>query len=142
MHFKLLLPSLTLYLLSLPFPAFNGDQYGFPLAFFGWMNFTYGGANFAWLANPALWLSWFFIKSKKKSLRFSLLATFFCLLFLLFEEVAGAGMCGSGFLDSYDCDEPLTELNAGYYLWVLSAIVMLFVNLQRKEDVMEEDSES
>ena len=118
--------SITLYTLSLFLPAYNGtksENQGFFLLLIGWINLMHGGANFAWLANLMIWFSWV-----KKSFVASVVAVIFCLFFLLFDKIAGVGICGSGFLDSYSCDEPIKEINVGYYLWTMSAIIMLIGN--------------
>lgn len=130
---RYLIFSIALYVLALFLPGYNGskdESEGFYLVFFGWTNLMYGGANFAWLANPAIWFAWIRSNNNSLSLIASLFATAFCLYFLLFSNVSGAGLCGSGFLDSYPCDEKIKEINSGYFLWTLSIVVMLVGNIK------------
>jgi len=74
------------------------------------------GATFTWLANPLLWLAWFFaFKSPKQALYFSAAATALALAFLLFPKVIG---------NDPDHYNEVTKYWLGYWLWLGSTVVM------------------
>ncbi len=75
------------------------------------------GATFTWLANPLLLLALLFIKRKTTStILFSLLSTVLMLIFPLFGSVID---------DEAGHYQPITSLQAGYWLWLLSSIILL-----------------
>ena len=86
--------------------------------FTGWLGviYTKGGSN-AWLANPLLILSWFFLTRRPKlALTFSLLAFFFALRFYFQETIIKneAGMIGK-----------ITNYKSGYWFWLSSIVVVV-----------------
>jgi hypothetical protein len=91
---------------------------------FGWLGVFLGGSGIAWLANPFIVCSWFFTKKKQKyALPCSMLATFFCLLFLCFSTVV---------VNEAGHFRAITGIAAGYWLWLSSAASMLLGNLLLK----------
>jgi hypothetical protein len=87
----------------------------------GFIGVFMGGATISWLANPLLFVSWgcFLSRSIKTSLIISLLALLLSLSFLTFKEVMVDEAGHMGQIISYQ---------AGYWLWVLSALTMVIGN--------------
>lgn len=87
----------------------------------GWIGACTGGAAIAWLSNPLLIASWFLTKkSSKYALFISILATLFCLSFLLFNKVIR---------DEAGNYTEIISRESGYWLWTGSAAIMLVGNL-------------
>ena len=87
---------------------------------FGILGIVLGGANLCWLANPLLlgsWISFFF--NTKVSFVFSLIASLVSFMFLFAKEVA---------VDEAGTPRQIQSLEIGYWLWLISSIVMLVGN--------------
>lgn len=75
------------------------------------------GATFTWMANPLLLLASLVLKRNSKSaMLFAGVATGLILLFPLFGSVID---------DEAGHYQPITSLQAGYWLWLLSSIILL-----------------
>ncbi len=73
-----------------------------------------------WLANPILFFSWIKFKKKPKiSLVSSVISLLLMLSFLLFDEVVN---------NEAGVPEKITDIKLGYWLWVLSAFIMVIGN--------------
>jgi len=99
---------------------------------FGILGLYQFGASICWLANPLLIFSWFTIKRTKVSFIFSLCSSILAISFLFFDEVMinEAGHYGK-----------VTSYELGYWLWVLSSLIMLMGNgmiLYKNKDVIDQ----
>lgn len=114
-----LIISIVLFAVSLTQPAYYIDATehdawanSFYLLIFGWSGVFAGGAAFAWLANPFILLSWFFLYRRiKAALVLSAIATAFAASFLCFHVII------SSEAPTYSV---ITSRKAGYWLWLLS----------------------
>lgn len=87
----------------------------------GGLGLFMSGAALAWLANPLIIFSWIHTKRKSKhSLTLSALAVLMCLSFLLFDTVLD---------NEAGHSNKIIEYKLGYWLWTLSAVVMLLGNI-------------
>jgi len=125
-----LIISLILFLISLSQRAYctNNDcgdlGMGLAILFSGIFGVFLGGACFTWIANPLLLLAWItFIKYKKISFFFSLMAVTIGISFLMFDEIIvnEAGHYGK-----------ITGYELGYYLWILSMVTILIGNIYNR----------
>ncbi len=122
----LLIASIILFVLSLTQKTYCLDGIcearGILNLLIGWMGvlYTKGGSS-AWLANPFLIVSWFFLINKPK-LAFLLcaLAFFFALRFYFQDTLIKneAGIIGK-----------ITNYKAGYWLWLSSTVVMMLASI-------------
>lgn len=121
---KLLFISIGLFVLSLPFRCYcTGDSctYSFMALALGGFGMLNGGAAIAWLANPLLLASWMITKKvNNASLFVSLGAMLMALSFLLFDQVVSNENGGKQSIES---------VRAGYWIWLLSALVMAILNV-------------
>jgi hypothetical protein len=119
-----LLTSIALFLFSLTQECFCTTKEcsnSITVLIAGAIGFIFGGAPITWLANPALLLSWIFIKWKPKvSLLMSLLATFISLSFLHFDKIL---------VNEGGTMSDITGYRLGYWLWVCSSLTMLIGNI-------------
>ena len=119
-----LIISIILYCLSLTQDAFYIDKNdhdawsSLPALILGWLGILFGsGAAFTWLANPVLFLSWFFLFNNIKSaLLTSILASIIAASFLLFHEIIS---------DEAGNYSKITHYGAGYWLWLISCLITL-----------------
>lgn len=83
-----------------------------------------------WLANPTLLAAWIFIKKNQRiSFILSVISLLIMLSFLLFDEII---------VNESGASSKITAYGLGYWLWVLSAFIMVVGNtvlyfLKRKE---------
>ncbi len=83
----------------------------------GWLGMFSGGATFTWLANPLLIGAWYFLNKNLKTAMFlSAGAGLLSMSFLMFGQIIDSEAGHSNQIISY---------NAGYWLWLSSAWVML-----------------
>ncbi|MNK78817.1 hypothetical protein D3C87_984650 [compost metagenome] len=80
-----------------------------------------------WLANPLYFISLFLlIKNRKGSIYFIIIANFLAISFLRWKEILISESGSTGKIISF---------SSGYYLWVASIVVLLFVSIcQLKKD--------
>lgn len=125
--------SITFYIISLFLVGFydhqNGGNFGILIVAFGGLAMLSGGAALAWLANPVLWFSWFMVIRKPKlSFIGSLLSTIISLSFLLFDTIRDAGTTVGTDYQVGSFDVKVTGYGLGYWLWVLSSLILLMGN--------------
>ena len=114
-----MLGSMFLYIISLIPECYCAPQCvsSFAALLVGWMGLYSLGASLSWLANPAIWLAWMYLKRKpKRALGFAIAATLLAASFLLFDEVVTNEAGHMGRIISY---------KAGYWLWLSSMVFML-----------------
>lgn len=121
----LILFSLVLFIFSLFQPAFfidrkDSDAYSDSLFLFalGWMSFLGGGfiPFLIWLANPLYLLSLFLVKKKSKyGITTISISIILAIIFANLNEIL-TSESGS--------TSKITELGNGYYLWLLSFVVL------------------
>ena len=97
----------------------------------GWMGvFMLHPPAMVWLANPTLVAAWVFIKKNQRtSFILSVISLVIMLSFLLFDEII---------VNESGASSKITAYGLGYWLWVLSAFIMVVGNtvlyfLKRKE---------
>lgn len=116
--------SVGLFVLSLPFNCYctTGNCASSFMAFIlGGVGMLSGGAAIAWLANPLLIASWMITrKVNNASLFISVGALLMALSFLLFDEILNDEGGGKRSIVSYQ---------PGYWLWLLSTMVMVALNV-------------
>lgn len=79
------------------------------------------GAAFTWLANPILLFSYIiFTKSKKTAFVLSIVSTLIIISFSLFDKVID---------NSAGHYKTVTTLNLGYWLWLLSSLIIVMGSL-------------
>jgi len=119
----LLALSIALYIASLTQPAYCTDERcadSAAVALAGSLGFFLSMAGATWLANPLLIASWIVAhKNPKASLITSLLATVLSLLFLCFSTIMD---------NENGTSVNITDVKAGYWLWVTSMAVMFIGN--------------
>jgi hypothetical protein len=119
-----LLTSISFYFLSLPLICYCTIECAssFLALAFGWLGVFEGGAGLTWLANPLLWFCWIGRKNLNMSFYLSLFSTLISLSFMLFPTIMHneAGHYSE-----------ITEYGLGYWLWVLSSLIMLSGNTLR-----------
>src|SRR5688572_1167537 len=107
-----MLSSMFLYIVALTQESYCTQEKciaSFAALLVGWMGMYSFGAALSWLANPALWLSWMYMKRKpKRSILFAVISAVFAFLFLFFDEVVINEKGNMGRIISYQ---------AGYWLW-------------------------
>jgi hypothetical protein len=83
----------------------------------GWAAFSAGAVGMVWFANPLLFASWFFLKRNLKTAMFlSVFSFLLSLSFLMFDSI----------LDNEGgIPHEIISYRLGYWLWVLSHLVML-----------------
>ncbi|MDB5011911.1 MAG: hypothetical protein JWQ25_113 [Daejeonella sp.] len=86
----------------------------------GIFGFMAGGAALTWLANPILWFSWIMCRNLKVSLIASTASSVISISFLFFREVI---VDEAGHLDQ------IISYESGYYLWLLSSLIMTAGNV-------------
>jgi hypothetical protein len=121
-RYLILISSIIIYVISL-----NNDVFVVPpnekehLSVFvaltcGWVGIFNGGLiSISWFANPALFLSWLKLKKTKVSFIYSVVAFFFCILFVVLDYI----------LQGVE----LNEYGKGFYFWMLSILIMFCGNL-------------
>ena len=113
--------SIILYLISLTQNAFllnNEDEnYGYLALIFGF--YVVFDTGFSWLANFLIVFSWLF-KHKGTSLYYSLSALILGVSFLFIDEIV------MGTNNKYG---KITDYDIGYYLWILSFLMMTIRNI-------------
>jgi len=73
-----------------------------------------------WLANPTLFAAWAFIKKNQRtSFILSVISLLIMLSFLLFDEII---------VNESGASSKITAYGLGYWLWVLSAFIMVIGN--------------
>jgi hypothetical protein len=124
---SIFLSSIILFLLSLSQDTFctndscNGDWDGMYVLLLGALGAFASPAGIAWLANPAIFGSWATLKKNPKtSLILSLIAVAFSASFLLFSKVVK---------DESGDPRQITAYKSGYWMWLLSMIIMVIGNL-------------
>jgi len=128
--------SLGLFALSLCLPVIEvarGNYFGLFAFTLGWMT-SFAQAGIAWWANPfliAAWLSYRnsatpFRHQKRQILIFSGIALAFSFCTFLFGKLAGTGMCGSGFLESYSCNERIHGYGLGVWCCMGSILTIVW----------------
>jgi hypothetical protein len=122
--------SIAIYMLAVTQPCFDtslstGESgEGIAILITGLLGFFTSLSTLTWFANPALWLSWAYcIKKPKSSLRTSAVAVFIALLFLACKKIA---------VDEAGNTATIINYRIGYWLWLLSMLVMLAGNLYLK----------
>lgn len=118
-----LIISIVLFLLSLTQNAFyvndKEEYYGFLVLIYGFFGVFDFGSGVSWLANVLILISWG-LNQKRISLYLSLCALTLGLSFLAFDEIL------MGTNDKYG---KITQYDLGYYLWILSFLIMAIGNL-------------
>ena len=114
------LVSMAMFAASLPFGCFTcGDASinSLMVLLVGWMGMFKGGANSTWIANPLLAMSWLFfaLRSYVTASVVSLLASALAFSFLFCHGVA---------TDEGGADHPIVSYQIGYWLWLLSCLIM------------------
>ncbi|MBS7788300.1 hypothetical protein KIH23_13410 [Flavobacterium sp. CYK-55] len=117
---KIISLSFLLFLISLTQtavitnPAESTPSSAFMSFLLGWLDLN--GPGISWLANPFLFLSWFFLNNKKVKLSIlsSLMSTGFSVSFLFFDKIALDEAVNYGKILGY---------GSGYWLWVTSCLV-------------------
>jgi hypothetical protein len=110
------------FVMSLTQPAFYtsatnpaGWANSLGLLVFGWSGTMCGGAGIAWLANPLIFTSWFYLSRKiKVSVITGILAAVFAVSFLLFKNII---------TDEAGNYSIITDRKAGYWLWLTSIVI-------------------
>jgi len=122
-------PSLSLYLLCLPFDAFCGAGRccaGYLILLFGPLDLSASATNWTWLANPVLFGAWITLALGAKlrsvalglaALALSLAAFVLAISFLFRREIV---MDASGTLHL------ITGYGVGYWIWLSSIAVCCF----------------
>lgn len=117
--------SIGVFLISLTQQCFcTTDSCGYSIAavFSGAIGVLLGGAGITWLANPILLASWIWFRKKHHlSLIASFISTLISLSFLLFKNVM---------VDEAGNYDQITSYRLGYWLWVLSSLIMFVGNLR------------
>ncbi|WP_281335935.1 hypothetical protein [Flavobacterium eburneipallidum] len=122
-RYLILILSIIIYVISLNNDVFvvlpnEKEHYlsGFVALTCGWFGIFSGGLiSICWFANPALFLSWFKLKKTKVSFIYSVVAFFFCILFVVLDYI----------LQGVE----LNEYGKGFYFWMLSILIMFCGNL-------------
>ncbi|AZA79021.1 hypothetical protein EG347_16630 [Chryseobacterium sp. G0186] len=119
----ILLVSLILFIISLPFPAVytkDHDMSGLGCLLFGWVEMEGGGIS--WMANPLLFIAAFFLLLKKAKISavisFIAFGLTFCYLSVGEITVNEAG-------HKY----PITGYGPAYFLWIASCFSLLIGNI-------------
>ena len=116
--------SIVVFLISLTQQCYcttNSCGYSIAAVFSGAIGLLLGGAGITWLANPLLLISWILAKkSPKFSLLTSFLAVITSLSFLLFSKIIS---------DEAGNYSQIISYKLGYWLWVLSSVIMLGGNI-------------
>jgi len=130
--------SIILFLISLSQEAYcttrNCDAYGLSCLLMGFIGFFLGGACLTWLANPFLIISWIILYTKhyKVSLVLSSIAIIIAMSFLFFKEII---------VDEAGHYKEITKYGLGYWLWLLSMIIVFLGNiflLNKKEEIFSD----
>ena len=83
----------------------------------GWAALLKGGAGISWIANPLLLAAWIKLKKNLKASMFlSMFGVLMSLSFLLFDSIID---------NENGQNKEIISYQAGYWLWVSSAVVML-----------------
>lgn len=115
--------SISLFVFSLTQKGFctsNNCGESFLILIFGGVGMITGGATFTWLANPAIWISWFAIKNLKVSLISSCIALALASSFLLFHEIAD---------NEGGVRVKIISYELGYWIWLTSISLMALGNI-------------
>jgi len=120
-----LIISLLLFLLALSRECYlvnhkpSIGSFGLISFLLGWLNVSWSGIS--WLANPLLFLSYFFLfKNPKWAIGFSFIALCFSLSFLFVDKIIIDEAGNSGKINGY---------LSGYWLWVSSIGVVFITSL-------------
>ncbi|MBP6430517.1 MAG: hypothetical protein KA319_02025 [Ferruginibacter sp.] len=121
LHFYVFILSLFFYIFSLFTNCFCTTQLcrtSLEALLTGWLAMLTGGAAISWLANPFLFTAWILIfKNKNIAWLFSLLASIFSLLFLMFDTIIE---------NEAGTVNPILNIGIGYWLWLSSCLVSFF----------------
>lgn len=129
-QFWLVVSSITLYVLCLFFTPFyvadkDADVYSNSLfmVLLGWMSILGGGLipTIIWLANPLYLFGGFLILNKEK---FGIVAVSLSVILALYFTTLDSIMLGESGKTT-----AITELGAGFYLWISSFFMMLFAGV-------------
>nr|WP_294943951.1 hypothetical protein [uncultured Mucilaginibacter sp.] len=102
----------------------NCDSIGIGCLVGGIIGVLSGGAALTWLANPFIFTSWFTVYNNPKlSIFASIAAVLIALSFLLFNQIMK---------DEAGNYSKITAYGLGYWLWLLSAAIMVAGNLYAK----------
>jgi hypothetical protein len=119
--------SISIYCVSLmcecfyQFPSNDDTSVGYCLLFMGWIGIYWD--YYAWLANPVLFVSWFYMQKKIKiSFVISVVSCAFMLSFLSYKTILARAM--PSVMHSL-----IVGYGAGYWLWLASGVVMLIGNI-------------
>ncbi len=122
-----LLLSIGLFITSLTLNSYylDGDKEiftpGYVCFIFGILGIFIGGAGLTWLANPLLFISWFFVKKKPIiGIVLSFLSLLISLSFLFFDEVL---VSESGVYSE------ITGYGIGYWFWITSSFILCVGNV-------------
>jgi succinate dehydrogenase/fumarate reductase cytochrome b subunit len=101
---------------------------GLALLLFGWLGVFYG--YFAWLANPALLLAWFFMSSPSSRLAAIGCAVIACALAASFLGVREILINEAGHIGK------IVALGAAYWLWLVSTVMAVIASVlgESKDD--------
>jgi len=123
--------SIGIFIFSLLCPCFDtekaagGPGQGGGLLLQGLFWFMYMSPGFVWLANPLLLFSWIYLNKKRtRSLIFSVVSFFMAACFLFYKDMLTD--------ESGSNSTPIIAHQAGYWLWLVSILIMLFGNLYLK----------
>jgi hypothetical protein len=95
---------------------YKEHTYGWKILTFGWIGIFNGNfISIAWLANPALILSWFNFKKLDISFKYSIISLLFSLFFVIY--------------DTFTKDIQYPNYSKGFYFWISSILIMFFGNL-------------
>lgn len=115
-----LIISITLFVLSLTQKCYcttSTCSDSIMVFLLGWFAMLSGGAGISWLANPLLFFAWYQLnRNLKLSMFLSMFAFLMTLSFLLFYSVVD---------NENNQKQEIVAYKPGYWLWVLSAFVML-----------------
>lgn len=115
----LLLLGILLFLVAMPMETFCipgscAEWRGYALLFMGWLDlYAHPRAGYVWLANPALFMAWWFMRNERKTVAvaLSLAALALCASFLGVPEVL---------VDEMRPPQPVVGIALGYWLWLAS----------------------
>lgn len=120
--------SIVIFLIALALPCFDkanevGEAWeGLSLLISGCFGFYVCLTGLTWLANPALFCAWFYLRKKPETaLTASSIASLLALSFLLCTNMIND--------ESGDTYSPIIGYRIGYWLWLASALVMLVGSL-------------
>jgi peptidoglycan biosynthesis protein MviN/MurJ (putative lipid II flippase) len=133
--------SIVIFLIALALPCFNtaneaGEVWeGLSLLISGCFGFYVCLTGLTWLANPALFCAWFYLRKKPETaLTASSIASLLALSFILCTNMIND--------ESGDTYSPITGYRIGYWLWLASALIMLAGSLYLSKNEKNEKIKS